>query len=56
MAIVPLNDPRNQVVTVTTVPHRKLAGTTFRDAPLTPVDLLGVPSKPGVWAKAYRLA
>lgn len=56
MAIVPLNNPRNQVVTVTTVPHRKLAGTTFRDAPMTPVDLLGVPSKPGVWAKAYRLA
>ncbi len=56
MAIVPLNDPRNQVVTVTTVPHRRLAGTTFRDAPLTRVDLTGVPSKSGVWAKAYRLA
>ncbi len=56
MAIVPLNDPRNRTVTVTTVPHRKLAGTTFRDAPMTRVDLLGVPSKPGVWAKAYRLA
>ena len=56
MAIVPLNDPRNQVVTVTTVPHRRLAGTTFRDAPRTHVDLLGVPSKPGVWAKACRLA
>lgn len=56
MAIVPLNDPRNQVVTVTTVPHRRLAGTTFRDAPLTRVDLTGVPSKSGIWAKAYRLA
>ena len=56
MAIVPLNDPRNQVVTVTTVSHRRLAGTTFCDAPRTRVDLLGVPSKPGVWAKAYRLA
>ena len=56
MAIVPLNDPRNQVITVTTVPHRRLAGTTFRDAPRTRVDLSGVPSKPGVWAKACRLA
>ena len=56
MAIVPLNDPRNRTVTVSTVPHRKLAGTTFRDAPLARVDLSGVPSKPGVWAKAYRLA
>ena len=56
MAIVPLNDPRNQVVTVITVSHRRLAGTTFRDAPRTRVDLLGVPSKPGVWAKACRLA
>ena len=56
MAIVPLNDPRNQVVTVITVSRRKLAGTTFRDAPRTRVDLSGVPSKPGVWAKACRLA
>ena len=56
MAIVPLNDPRNQVVTVITVSHRRLAGTTVRDAPRTRVDLLGVPSKPGVWAKACRLA
>ena len=56
MAIVPLNDPRNQVVTVITVPHRKQAGTTFRDAPRTRVDLTGVPSKPGIWAKACRLA
>ena len=56
MAIVPLNDPRNQVVTMVTVSHRRLAGTTFRDAPRTRVDLLGVPSKPGVWAKARRLA
>lgn len=56
MAIVPLNDPRNQVVTMVTVSHRRLAGTTFRDAPRTRVDLLGVPSKPGVWAKACRLA
>lgn len=56
MAIVPLNDPRNQVVTVITVSRRQLTGTTFRDAPRTPVDLLGVPSKPGVWAKACRLA
>ena len=56
MAIVPLNDPRNQTVTVITVPHRKQAGTTFRDAPRTRVDLSGVPSKPGVWAKACRLA
>ena len=56
MAIVPLNDLRNQVVTVSTVPHRKLAGTTFRDAPMARVDLSGVPSKPGVWAKAHRLA
>ena len=56
MAIVPLNDPRNQVVTVITVSHRRLAGTTFCDAPRTRVDLLGVPSKPGVWAKACRLA
>ena len=56
MAIVPFNDPRNQVVTVATVSHRQYTGTTFRDAPRTPVDLSGVPSKPGVWAKAYRLA
>ena len=56
MAIVPLNDPRNRTVTVITVSHRKLAGTTFRDAPLARVDLSGIPSKPGVWAKAYRLA
>ena len=56
MAIVPLNDPRNQVVTMVTVSHRRLAGTTFRDAPRTRVDLSGVPSKPGVWAKACRLA
>ena len=56
MAIVPLNDPRNQVVTMVTVSHRRLAGTTFRDAPRTCVDLSGVPSKPGVWAKACRLA
>ena len=56
MAIVPLNDPRNQVVTMVTVSHRRLAGTTFRDAPRTRVDLTGVPSKPGVWAKACRLA
>ena len=56
MAIVPLNDPRNQVVTVITVSRRQHTGTTFRDAPRTRVDLLGVPSKPGVWAKACRLA
>ena len=56
MAVVPLNDPRNRTVTVTTVPHRKLAGTTFRDAPRTRIDLSGVPSKSGIWAKAYRLA
>lgn len=56
MAIVPLNDPRNQVVTVNTVSRRQLTGTTFRDAPMTPVDLTGVPSKSGVWAKACRLA
>lgn len=56
MAIVPLNDPRNQVVTVITVSRRQLTGTTFRDAPMAPVDLTGVPSKPGVWATAYRLA
>lgn len=56
MAIVPLNDPRNQVVTMVTASYRRLAGTTFRDAPRTRVDLTGVPSKPGVWAKACRLA
>ena len=56
MAIVPLDDPRNRTVTMVTVSHRRLAGTTFRDAPRTRVDLSGVPSKPGVWAKAYRLA
>ena len=56
MAIVPLNDPRNQVVTVITVPHRKQVGTIFSDAPRAPVDLTGVPSKPGIWAKARRLA
>ena len=56
MAIVPLNDPRNQVVTMVTVSHRRLAGTTFRDAPRTRVDLSGVPSKPGARAKACRLA
>ena len=56
MAIVPLNDPRNQVVTVVTVSRRQLTGTTFKDAPMTRVDLTGVPSKPGVWAKACRLA
>ena len=56
MAIVPLNDPRNQVVTMVTVPYRQHTGTIFRDAPRTRVDLLGVPSKPGVWAKARRLA
>ena len=56
MAIVPFNDPRNRTVTVITVSHRQHTGTTFRDAPRTRVDLSGVPSKPGVWAKAYRLA
>lgn len=56
MAIVPLNDPRNQVVTVVTVSRRQLTGTTFKDAPMTRVDLTGVPSKPGVWVKACRLA
>ena len=56
MAIVPLNDPRNQTVTMITVPRRQLKGTTFRDAPMTRVDLSGVPSKTGVWAKAWRLA
>ena len=56
MAIVPLNDPRNQTVTMITVSYRQYTGTTFRDAPRARVDLSGVPSKPGVWAKAYRLA
>ena len=56
MAIVPFNDPRNRVVTVITVSYRKQAGTTFRDAPRTRIDLSGVPSKPGVWAMACRLA
>ena len=56
MAIVPLNDPRNRTVSVITVSHRRQAGTTFRDAPRTCVDLSGVPSKPGVWARACRLA
>ena len=56
MAIVPLNDPRNQVVTMITVSYRRQGGTTFRDAPRTRVDLSGIPSKPGVWAMACRLA
>ena len=56
MAIVPLNDPRNQTVTVTTVPRRQLTGTTFRDAPRARVDLSGVPSKSGVRVTAHRLA
>ena len=56
MAIVPLNNPRNQTVTMVTVSPRRLAGTTFCDAPMTRVDLSGVPSKSGVWAKARRLA
>ena len=56
MAIVPLNDPRNQVVTVITVSHRQHTGPIFRDAPRTRIDLSGVPSKPGVWAMACRLA
>ena len=56
MAIVPLNDPRNRTVTVITVSRRQHTGTTFRYAPRTRVDLTGVPSKPGVWAKACRLA
>lgn len=56
MAIVPLNDPRNRTVTVTTMSRRQLTGTTFCDAPRARVDLTGVPSKPGVWAKARRLA
>ena len=56
MAIVPLNDPRNQVVTINTVSRRQHKGTTFRDAPMTRLDLSGVPSKPGVWVMACRLA
>lgn len=56
MAIVPLNDPRNQVVTVITVSRRRHTGTTFRDEPLTRIDLSGVPSKPGVRVTACRLA
>lgn len=56
MAIVPLNDPRNRTVSVITVSYRRQAGTTFRDAPRTRIDLSGVPSKPGVWAMACRLA
>ena len=56
MAIVPLNDPRNQMVTVITVSYRRQVGTTFGDAPRARVDLSGVPSKSGVWAKACRLA
>ena len=56
MAIVPLNDPRNQVVTVITVSRRQHKGTTFRDAPRARVDLSGVPSKPGVRVTACRLA
>ena len=56
MAIVTLDDPRNRTVTMVTVSHRRLAGTTFCDAPRTRVDLSGVPSKPGVWAMARRLA
>lgn len=56
MAVVPLNDPRNRVVTVITVSHRQHTDTAFRDAPRTRVDLSGIPSKPGVWAMACRLA
>ena len=56
MAIVPLNDPRNQVVTMVTVPYRRHTGATFRDAPRARVDLSGVPSKSGVRVTAYRLA
>ena len=56
MAIVPLNDPRNRTVTMITVSYRRQASTTFRDTPRTRVDLSGVPSKPGVWAMARRLA
>lgn len=56
MAIVPLNDPRNQVVTVITVSHRQHTGPIFRDAPRARVDLSGVPSKSGVRVTACRLA
>ena len=56
MAVVPLNDPRNQVVTVITVSRRQHTGTTFRDAPLTRIDLSGIPSKSGVRVTACRLA
>ena len=56
MTTVPLNDPRNRVVTVITVSYRRQAGTTFRDAPRTRIDLSGVPSKPGVRVTARRLA
>ena len=56
MAIVPLNDPRNQAVTMITVSYRRLEGTTFRDEPKTRVDLSGVPSKTGVRVIACRLA
>ena len=56
MAIVPINDPRNQVVTVITVSRRQQTGTTFRDALGTRIDLSGVPSKSGVRVTACRLA
>ena len=56
MTTVPLNDPRNQVVTVITVSRRQYTGTAFRDAPLTRVDLSGIPSKSGVRVTACRLA
>lgn len=56
MATVPLNDPRNQVVTVITVSRRQHKGTTFCDAPLTRIDLSGIPSKSGVRVTACRLA
>ena len=56
MTTVPLNDPRNQVVTVITVSRRQHTGTAFRDAPLTRVDLSGIPSKSGVRVTACRLA
>ena len=56
MATVPLNDPRNQVVTVITVSRRRHTDTTFRDAPLTRIDLSGIPSKSGVRVTACRLA
>lgn len=56
MTTVPLNDPRNRVVTVITVYHRQHTDTTFRDAPRTRIDLSGVPNKPGVRVTARRLA